>query len=477
MRMAASATRAQAHMSAIAQHKPARLGVFLRAVAEELLHAKAAIVARAHLETALEVEPRLATSEFGRMLLQFEQAAQACDGEQRCIDAALHGDRTMAREHSWRLPRSDEQANVHSVAEPLDRPVLCIGPNNFPLAYHGAVGGDAVAALATGHAIIAKGHPLHPGTGVLLAEAVHRAVVRTGMPPGCFQYMAHAAPADLAELMHAPVGAVAFTGSKRAGLAIKATCDAVGVPVFLEMSSVNPVWLIAHDAATIDECADAWMNSITQGAGQFCTKPGLLFVPGRHERERIVARLTPRLEALPDAALLSAQGANEYRAGIERAVQAGATVHTTAASSSSGRCVVRPTLASATIADALAHPDMLQEVFGPFGLVIERGAVPADAVYRTIGGQLTSCVWGGPGNPHHELTHAMAHARTHCGRMLVNKMPTGVTVTESMVHGGPFPSTGCALFTAVGFPTSMRRFAARRCYDGVPAELRPPLLR
>jgi len=474
--MAGAATAAQPHMARLALQEPVRLGAFLRRIAVELQGAKGAIVEAAHRETALPAEPRLGTVEFGRTLLQLDQAAACCDAEQVAIDRVQAGDAAFGELTSWRRPRRDEAAGIASMLEPLDRPVLSIGPNNFPLAYHGCVGGDTVAALASGHAVIAKGHPLHPGTGVLLAECVHRAAQATGMPAGCFQFMAHADPADLATLIEQSIGAVAFTGSRRAGLAIKATCDRVGVPAFLEMSSVNPVWLIATDAASIDACADAWLQSVTLGAGQFCTKPGLLLVPDRPTLDRIVSRLAPKFDALDDATLLSIQGAAEFRSGLERIRSAGATLHTDPVVRSTGGARVRPALCSTSAAAALAS-GMLDEVFGPFGLVLELDGVSPESIHAAIGGQLTSGLWCGAGTANDTALAWLAQLRPHCGRLLMNKMPTGVTVTESMVHGGPFPATGTAAHTAVGFPTSMLRFAARRCYDAVPAPFRPPLLR
>lgn len=477
--LAGAATAGQAEMARLAMHEPARIGAFLRAIASELALAKAAIIAMAHRETALAAEPRLGTAEFGRTLLQLEQAAACCHAEQRCIDDARAGVRTTGQQASWRRPRSDDGANIHSMLEPLDGPVLVIGPNNFPLAYHGCVGGDAVAAFASGHAVIAKGHPLHPGTGVLLAECVHRAACSTAMPPGAFQFFCHAEPADIERLITHAVGAVAFTGSRRAGLSIKAVCDRIGVPAFLEMSSVNPVWLLATDAATVDACADAWMQSVTLGCGQFCTKPGLLFVPDAATAAHIAARLAPRFDTLDDAVLLGAQGAAEFIQGVQRITAAGAVLHSAQALQGSGAARVRPALCTAQASHALAgagESRMLDEVFGPFGLVLSMEGATAESVYAVIGGQLTSCVWSGPMQQEHEVRRASAVVHRYCGRFLHNKMPTGVTVTEAIVHGGPFPATGSAAHTAVGFPTSLLRFAARRCYDGVDACYRPPLL-
>ncbi len=474
--MAVAATAAQPHMAHLALHEPARLAAFLRRIAVELQGAKGAIIQAAHLETALPAEPRLGTVEFGRTLLQLEQAAACCDAEQDAIDRVQAGDVACGEATSWRRPRRDAAAGIASMLEPLDRPVLSIGPNNFPLAYHGCVGGDTVAAFASGHAVIAKGHPLHPGTGVLLAECVHRAAMATDMPAGCFQFLAHAEPADLASLIESSIGAVAFTGSRRAGLAIKATCDRVGVPAFLEMSSVNPVWLITKDEASMHACADAWLQSVTLGAGQFCTKPGLLLVPDHAALERIVSRLAPQFDALDDATLLSIQGAADFRSGVERLRAAGATLHTTPMVRTIGGARVRPALCSASAPAALGA-DMLNEIFGPFGLVLSLDGVTPATIYAAIGGQLTSGIWCGASVDRNAAAAWLSQLRPHCGRLIMNKMPTGVTVTESMVHGGPFPATGAALHTAVGFPTSMLRFAARRCYDAVPAQYRPPLLR
>ena len=460
--MAAASVDAAA---AMATAEPGRIARFLRGMAERIDARRAEIAGIAHEETGLPLEPRLAQVEFDRMLGQLRQAADAAED--------VSGS-------SWRRPLVDSDANIRSDRGPLGGAVLSIGPNNFPLAFHGVSGGDFASAIAAGNPVIAKGHPLHPETGRRLAECAYEAVIESGLHPATVQYFHHCEPGDGIRLIGDPrIAAVGFTGSRAAGIAIKAAADAAGTPAFLEMSSVNPVFL-AEGAidANGDLLAEAWAGSVTLGAGQFCTKPGIAIAVGS-KADRFIEEAGRRLGAAAAGVLFSRDGVDRLEAGIAAAVGAGATLRCGGRPAEPG-FRFEPTLLSVD-ADSFAKSfDTLSaELFGPVGLVVSAPDLAAAvAIAERLEGQLTATICTGSDSNDDAAWFALSEVlRPRCGRLLENKMPTGVAVVPSMVHGGPFPATGHPGFTAVGMPTSVDRFTMLRCWDGVGERRLPEWLR
>ncbi len=447
--MAAASAEAAA---ALAITDPVRIAAFLRAYADRLDANRASIAATAHEETGLPLEPRLAQVEFDRTTGQLRQAANAAED---------------ISETSWRRPIIDEATDIRSDRGPLGGAVFTIGPNNFPLAFHGVSGGDFAAAIAAGNPVIAKGHPLHPATGRLLADAAAAAVAETGLHPATVQYVAHCTPEDGCRLIADPrIAAVAFTGSRAAGLRIKAAADASGTPASLEMSSLNPVFALPGALANPASLAEAWVGSVTLGAGQFCTKPGVCVAVGSGA-DAFIDAARGLLEAAAPGVLFSRGGVESLAHGIATVETAGATRLCGGRPADPG-FRFEPTLLVVDAATFLTRVDAIAtELFGPAGLVVTAADLDeAVAIARRLDGQLTATICTGAGDD--DGWNALAAVlRPRCGRLLENKMPTGVAVVPSMVHGGPYPATGHPGFTAVGLPASIQRFTQARCWDGV----------
>ena len=264
----AAATEA---MPAMRATPPERLAQFLTRFAERIEARAEEIVTMAHLETGLPRAPRLAEVELPRTTGQLRQAAQA------------------AVEGSWALPTIDTKLNIRSYYAALG-PVWVFGPNNFPFAFNSAAGGDFAAAIAAGNPVIAKANTSHPGTTRLLAEEAAAAVKDAGLPPATVQLLYRTGHADGERLVADPrTGAVAYTGSRSAGLKLKAAADAAGKPIYLELSSVNPVVILPGALAERgDKIAEEFAGSCLLGTGQFCTNPGLVVLIAGEATERFI---------------------------------------------------------------------------------------------------------------------------------------------------------------------------------------------
>jgi NADP-dependent aldehyde dehydrogenase len=293
------------------------------------------------------------------------------------------------------------------------------------------------------------------------------------------QFFCHCDHADGTTLIGTEgVSAVAFTGSRKAGLHIKAAADSAGKPVYLEMSSVNPVFFLP--GAVSERCEDIateWATSLTLGGGQFCTKPGIGFAIGK-DADAIAEAVTARCVDSPDGVLFTSSLVEEMADGIAAMQDAGATLLCGGTQSGSWGFTWPATLLRVDGETFEENFDVLgKEAFGPTGLLIElRDLDQAVRIAKRIEGQLTVSLYSNPDDADAFKTLA-APLRHRCGRLLQNKMPTGVAVVPSMVHGGPFPATGHPGFTAVGMPTSVSRFAARQCFDGIEEEFLPEILR
>lgn len=362
---------------------------------------------------------------------------------------------------------------------PLAGPVAVFGPNNFPFAFNAVMGGDFAAAIAAANPVIAKAHPGHLGTTLLLARAADRALAKSGLPPATVQLL-HALPNELGLALVADprVGASAFTGSRRAGLALKAAAERAGKPIYLEMSAVNPLFVLPgalseRGAAIAAELA----GSCTLGAGQFCTKPGLsVLVAGAHA-DAFVHELTSSLQKAAVGALFGPNSAENILEGLRVWTQHGAQLKCGGKVTGQPGFAFENTLATVSGEKFLAHPVELQtEAFGAVHLaVIAADADEMFAIARALQGSLTASIYSDAGGSDDALERRLEPLlRSRVGRLLNDKMPTGVAVSPAMNHGGPFPATGHPGFTSVGLPASISRFTALHCYDQV-REARLPL--
>jgi alpha-ketoglutaric semialdehyde dehydrogenase len=439
-----------------------QIGKFLARFADRLEQRKAELVEQAHVETALARTPRLADVELPRTTNQLRQGAEA------------------AVEGSWALPTIDTKLNIRSRFEPLG-PIVVFGPNNFPFAFNAAAGGDFVAAIAAGNPVIAKAHPLHPGTSRLLAEEAHAAVTDSGLPNATVQLLYHMPPeCGLRLVADRRVGATAFTGSRSAGLALKAAADAAGKPIYLEMSSVNPV-IILPGALTErgQKVAEEFATSSLLGGGQFCTNPGLVVLFEGAAAEQFVTAVKDKFESAPESQLFSEGVARSLGESVRSLRAAGAVAVTSDRVTNAGGCRCSNTLLRATGRQFLDAPDKLQrEAFGAAALLVfVKDTRQAGEIINHLEGSLTGCIYSDSSGSDDALYGELAPLlQQRVGRLLNDKMPTGVAVSAAMNHGGPYPATGHPGFTAVGIPASLRRFAALRCYDSVRSARLPDAL-
>jgi NADP-dependent aldehyde dehydrogenase len=440
--------------------EPETIARFLESFAQAIEARASELVDLAHSETGLPKAPRLKDVELPRTTDQLRQAAR------------------VAREGSWQNPVRDDARKIYSVREPLGGPVVVMGPNNFPYAYNSAAGGDFAAAIVARNPVIAKANPGHPATTRLFAEIAFETAVKSGLPRATVQLIYHA-PFDVgfALVSHPLIGATAFTGSKEAGLKLKAAADHAGKPIYLEMSSINPVVILEGALQERgDAIADEFFASCTAAAGQMCTNPGLVILPGSEAGRQFLAASRKKFEAAPPGVLLGRGVLERLQHSVQLLKKHGAEVVCGGEPMPGPSLRFSNTLLSVTAAKFLNAPQELQtEAFGPASLFVWcKNDAERVAVVKSTGGNLTASVYS-RGDGSDDLAYAAIepHLRTRVGRLLNDKMPTGVAVSPAMNHGGPYPATGHPGFTAVGLPAAVERFTALRCYDNVPARRLP----
>jgi len=457
-------TSAAEAADASAVHDPAVLAAFLEAMAGILDDRSSELVEIAHAETALPGSPRLAEGELPRTTDQLRQAAEA------------------ARSRSWKRPVISPASRIASMRESLPGVVCVFGPNNFPFAFNSIGGGDFAAAVATGHPVLGKANPGHPGTTRRLAESAAEAAAEAGLPPGFVQLVYRVHHSDGARLVADPrVGATAYTGSRRAGLALKSAAEGAGNLMYLELSSVNPVVLLPgawaeRGSGVVEELVASALN----GTGQFCTSPGLIFVLGGPDTPAIRAAFTSALDAAPVGVLLGRGVAEGLAAATKTWSAAGATVITRAPAPGGPACRHPNTLMEVSGRSFLANRAALQtEAFGNMSLLVICADIgELTRCLRALEGNLTGSVYSASDGRDDDAAVEVSQAlRPRVGRLLNDKVPTGVAVVPAMNHGGPYPATGHPGFTAVGIPASLERFTMLQCFDNVrdhrlPLELR-----
>ncbi|WP_010581639.1 aldehyde dehydrogenase (NADP(+)) [Schlesneria paludicola] len=438
----------------IVRHWPgSRFAEFLETYATMIEERAESLVAIAHLETGLAVQPRLKDVELPRTTNQLRQAAKA------------------ARDGSWAEPTIDTATNIRSILAPIG-PVAVFGPNNFPYAYNGVVGGDFASAVAAGNPVIGKGHSLHPETTRLFAEIALKAAVATKMPNGFVQLIYRTSHDDGEKFVSHPLlGAVGYTGSRSAGTVLKTAADRVGKPIYLELSSINPVYLLPGALAERGAAlAEQFSTSCLMGMGQFCTNPGLILMLAGPNTEEFIRLTVERFRAAPVGTLLGESVQKNLHDGIKTLVAHGATLLTGGSTGGGAGYSCQNTLLRVTGKQFIKSPEALQtEAFGNSSLVVVcESAEELLAATHGLEGNLTGSLYTAESGADDAL-YALIEpvVRQKVGRLLNDKMPTGVAVVASMNHGGPFPATGHPGFTAVGFPSSVRRFGMLQCYDNV----------
>lgn len=440
---------------------------FLEAIAQNLLDLGDPLIDRTSAETALP-EARL-QGERGRTVGQLRLFAQVVR-EGSYLGARLD----LAQPDRQPLPKPD----VRRMLVPLG-PVAIFGASNFPLAFSVA-GGDTASALAAGCPVVAKGHPSHPGASELVARAIIDAAETTGLPEGVFSLVHGAGHAVGLELVRHPLTtAVGFTGSLRGGRALfdAAAARDVPIPVYAEMGSTNPLFLLPGALADGAEAiATGLHGSVNLGVGQFCTNPGLVIVQDGPDADTFLEHLT--------AAFAGGAGGSMLNEGIRRAYDAGSEglgaipgVEALARSAAGpGPCGATPALFVTDAATFQKNAQLRHEVFGPATLVVRCPDVEAIlTLARSLDGQLTAGLHATEADA--PLAARLVKILHHkAGRVLYGGYPTGVEVCPSMQHGGPYPSTTDTRTTSVG-TAAIDRWLRPVAYQSFPQNQLPPELR
>jgi NADP-dependent aldehyde dehydrogenase len=448
---------------------PARRAALLHAIADEILALGDALLERVGAETGLP--PARLQGERTRTVNQTRLFADLI-AEGSWVQAVIdRGDPTRQPQ-----PKPD----VRRMLIPIG-PVAVFGASNFPLAI-GVAGTDTVAALGAGCPVVVKAHPAHPGTSELLGGAIVRAIERTGAPAGSFSMLHGVGHAmGIAMVQHPLTRAVAFTGSFRGGRALfdAAAARPDPIPVFAEMGSLNPVFLLPGALAErAESIAQGFLQSVTLGVGQYCTNPGLAVGVEGDGLRRFVDAAGRIASGTAPGVMLHAGIAEAYRAGVERIEQTegvwvvGRGSDLPEAAVSRGGCVIFQT----DVATLDQHEWLKEEVFGPASIVASAGG-EADllSLARKLDGHLTATVHGTAEDleRHADLVRIL---ETKVGRIVFNGFPTGIEVCAAMHHGGPYPATTDSHFTSIG-TGAILRFARPICYQNFPEEALPEPLR
>ena len=438
---------------------------FLEQIAENILAIGPALIERAMLESGLP-QARL-EGERGRTVNQLRLFAKVVrDG--RWLGAAL--DAALPERAP---PRPDLRLRKIALG-----PVAVFGASNFPLAFSVA-GGDTASALAAGCPVVVKAHGAHPGTSELVGKAVQAAVAACGLPEGVFS-MLHGDGRTIGQALvsHPAIKAVGFTGSRQGGLALvqAAARRAEPIPVYAEMSSINPVFLLpgalAEGAARI---AGGFVDSLTLGAGQFCTNPGLVIALEGEDLDTFTRAAAAALQGKVGTTMLTPGIHSAFNSGVEKLGKEAGVELLARGACGTGACAGQPALFATDAATFLANPALEDEIFGAASLLIRcRDSAQLREIAEHLDGQLTATLFLNEADRDAALALLPVLERK-AGRVLANGFPTGVEVAHAMVHGGPFPATSDSRSTSVG-AGAIDRFLRPVSYQDLPAWLLPPEL-
>ena len=438
---------------------------FLEAIALEIEAAGNDLIIRAVEETALP-EARI-TGERGRTTGQLRMFANLLR-EGSWVEATIE----TAQPERAPLPKPD----LRNMLVPTG-PVVVFSASNFPLAFSTA-GGDTASALAAGNPVIVKAHSSHPGTSYIVARAVERAAKKTNMPEGVFSHLYGSGITTGTMLVkHPATASVAFTGSLSGGRALfdLAAARDNPIPVFAEMGSTNPVFVFGDALATRGEQAAAQLAaSVTQGMGQFCTKPGLIVVRKGAGYEKFEKAFVSELGKIQAGALLNERIIKNYKSKIEELHNGKAITFLSDAGLVTGEPghKARPAAARVSAASFIANSHLHEELFGPYALlVVCNDEKEMEEVTSALEGQLTLSVFATPGELRKKSSFVSLF-REKAGRLVFNGVPTGVEVNSAMQHGGPYPASTDSRFTSVG-TKAIRRFVRPVSFQGWPDEALP----
>ncbi len=435
----------------------------LETIAAEIEGLGDSLIKQAMEETNLP-EVRL-IGERGRTCNQLRQFAAMVD-EGSWVEARID----TALPDRQPLPKPD----IRKMMVPLG-PVVVFGASNFPFAYSTA-GVDTASALAAGCSVVLKAHPAHPNTSDLVAGAIGKALVACGEHPHVFQHVhAPSFEAGKSLVQHPLTKAVGFTGSFSGGKALYdyATARKEPIPVFAEMGSINPVFILPGALKVRKEkVAEMYAASITQGVGQFCTNPGLMLSLESKELEEFKQQLAAKIKAVAPATMLHPGIAENFLRNRGKALKEKGVSLVAESDTKAGSNQGIPTVATVAAADFLANPALVEEVFGPYSLLVVSKS--KDELFRAldaIPGQLTATIIGEESELS-EYKDFIQKVGDRVGRLVINGVPTGVEVCPSMHHGGPFPATTDSRFTSVGTDAA-KRWVRPLSFQNFPHDLFP----
>ncbi|HET9487308.1 MAG TPA: aldehyde dehydrogenase (NADP(+)), partial [Chryseosolibacter sp.] len=440
-------------------------GDFLDAIAEEITALGDDLIARCMEETGLP-EARL-KGERGRTVNQLKLFA------------------TYVREGSWvdaRIDHADPsrtpaKADIRSMQKALG-PVGIFGASNFPLAFSVA-GGDTASALAAGCPVVFKAHPAHPGTCEMVGTAIAKASKKTGMPEGTFS-MVHgkSTAVGLAVVRHPLIKAIGFTGSYRGGKALfdVANSRTVPIPVYAEMGSTNPVFILPDAMRERKQnIAKELAASVTLGVGQFCTNPGLVFYQPDEEKT-FTESFSRSLEETAPGVMLTSYIQEAYQAGVQKLEKTKGVNTVLKGKVQQSGCYAPAYLFQSSGEAFLNDHSLEEEVFGPSTLAVTvDNKAQLMRIASQLGGHLTATIHATEKDLR-EYRDLIAILEQKVGRLIINGYPTGVEVTYAMVHGGPYPATTDSRSTSVG-TDAIKRFARPVCYQNFPQSLLPDELK
>ena len=447
---------------------PENRAVFLETIAEEITNLGHDLILMAMQESGLP-EARL-LGEKARTIGQLKLFAGLLR-EGSWVNAVI--DTAMPDRSPF--PRSD----IRMMQVPLG-PVVVFGASNFPFAFS-TLGGDTVSALAGGNPVIVKAHESHLGTNELMASAIKKAIEKCQIPDGTFSFVIGNGPITGLQLVkHPGVKAIGFTGSFKAGMAIyKAAVNdrAVPIPVFAEMSSINPMLLLRRKLQQdAPAAATVIANSITLGVGQFCTNPGMLFLIDDDDAAIFVGHLIKLLSASPPALMLNPDVCNNYYKSFENITQQNGVKILYKGNTDASEYKASAALLQVSDVDFINNPSLQQEVFGPSSLIVLcKNESTLLTALKSLQGQLTATVFGDVIDIQ-KFAAAINILSNKVGRIIYNNVPTGVEVCPAMVHGGPFPATTDARSSSVG-TLAINRFVRPLCFQDCPQEFLPDALK
>lgn len=439
---------------------------FLLSIADELGQSESLLIETANIETALPTE-RL-KGELLRTINQIKLFASLLN-EGSWVNAVI--DTADAGRHP--LPKPD----IRSMLMPLG-PVVVFSAGNFPFAFSTA-GGDTISALAAGCSVVLKAHEGHLGTNAIVAEAIIRASKKNNIPEGVFSSLILSDYSQSLFLVkQSSVKAVAFTGSYTGGMALhKAANERKNpIPVFAEMGSINPVFILNNKVEKdADSVASQLASSVNLGAGQFCTSPGIIVIENTIHTEKFISALNKSFSALSQQLMLNKKAAENFNLR-KMEILTNKEIVSLSVQSPESTYKAAPALIKVKASDFIKNEQLKHEVFGPFAiLIICNSKNEVLQLAESIEGQLTCTVFG--------ETQELAENKVlldllteKCGRLLFNGVPTGVEVCNAMQHGGPFPSSTDSRYTSVG-SKAIDRFVRPVAFQNMPDELLPDELK